>query len=185
MMSTMTLPATPEDDLALRVRAAARGDAAAQTYLYRRFLPWVHGLLIARFRPAVADELTQECFATAFQRLHQLREPAHFGAWIGAIARHQRHAGEDEHAIEAAELVRDATSNPEHHAEAMHMLAAIRALPAAYRDTLALRLVEGLSGPEIAALTGLDPGSVRVNLHRGMGKLRAALGLTSEESDDA
>lgn len=181
----MRLPATPEDDLAQRVRAAARGDAAAQAYLYRRFLPWVHGLLMARFRPAVADELTQECFATAFQRLHQLREPAHFGAWIGAIARHQRHAGEDEEALDAAEAVHDAASNPEHHAEALHMLAAIRALPPAYRDTLALRLVEGLSGPEIAELTGLDPGSVRVNLHRGMRKLRAALGLVAQESDDA
>jgi RNA polymerase sigma-70 factor (ECF subfamily) len=38
-----------------------------------------------------------------------------------------------------------------------------------------LRLVEGLSGPEIAARTGLSPGSVRVNLHRGMALLRDAL----------
>lgn len=181
----MTLQAVPDDDLARRVRSAARGDAAAQTWLYRRFLPWVHGLLIARFRPAIADELTQECFATAFQRLHQLREPAHFGAWIGTIARHQRHASEDEQTLDAADLVHDVASNPEHHAEALRMLAAIRALPPAYRETLVLRLVEGLSGPEIAELTGLDPGSVRVNLHRGMRKLRAALGLSSLESDDA
>jgi len=43
------------------------------------------------------------------------------------------------------------------------------------RETLILRLVEGLSGPEIAERTGLTPGSVRVNLHRGMQQLRERL----------
>ena len=54
-------------------------------------------------------------------------------------------------------------------------LEAIRALPEAYRETLMLRLVEGLSGPEIATRTGLTPASVRVNLHRGMKLLREKL----------
>jgi RNA polymerase sigma-70 factor (ECF subfamily) len=40
-----------------------------------------------------------------------------------------------------------------------------------------LRLVEGMTGPEISVRTGLTPGTVRVNLHRGMGLLRKALGL--------
>ena len=56
------------------------------------------------------------------------------------------------------------------------MLAAIRRLPEAYREPLILRLVEGMTGPEIAVRTGLTPGSVRVNLHRGMQMLRAQLG---------
>jgi RNA polymerase sigma-70 factor (ECF subfamily) len=38
-----------------------------------------------------------------------------------------------------------------------------------------MRFVEGLTGPEIAELTGLTPGSVRVNLHRGVEMLRARL----------
>jgi RNA polymerase sigma-70 factor (ECF subfamily) len=54
-------------------------------------------------------------------------------------------------------------------------MAAIRALPEAYRETLTMRLVEGMTGPEIAERTGLTHGSVRVNLHRGMLQLRAAL----------
>jgi len=53
--------------------------------------------------------------------------------------------------------------------------AAIRAMPEAYRETLMMRLVEGLSGAEISERTGLTPGSVRVNLHRGMQLLREAL----------
>ena len=60
-------------------------------------------------------------------------------------------------------------------ADAHAALDAIRALPEAYRETLMLRLVEGLSGPEIATRTGLTPASVRVNLHRGMKLLREKL----------
>jgi RNA polymerase sigma-70 factor, ECF subfamily len=48
-------------------------------------------------------------------------------------------------------------------------------LPECYRETLTLRLVEGMTGPEIAAQTGLTPDSVRVNLCRGMKLLRASL----------
>ena len=53
---------------------------------------------------------------------------------------------------------------------------AIRDLPEAYRETLVLRLVEGMSGDEIAARTGLTSASVRVNLHRGIKMLRERLG---------
>ena len=45
-------------------------------------------------------------------------------------------------------------------------------MPEAYRETLVLRLVEGMTGPEIADRTGLTPASVRVNLHRGLKQLR-------------
>ena len=56
-------------------------------------------------------------------------------------------------------------------------MAAIRSMPEAYRETLVLRLVEGMTGIEIAERTGLKPESVRVNLHRGMELLRKTLGV--------
>src|ERR1035438_5827691 len=59
--------------------------------------------------------------------------------------------------------------------DAFLVLRQIRGLPEAYRETLILRLVEGMTGPEIAAHTGLTPDSVRVNLCRGMKMLRALL----------
>ena len=49
-------------------------------------------------------------------------------------------------------------------------------MPDAYRETLVLRLVEGMTGPEIAERTGLTAGSVRVHLHRGLKLLRERLG---------
>ncbi len=54
-------------------------------------------------------------------------------------------------------------------------LAVLRTLPETYREPLMLRLVEGMTGPEIAARMGLTHGSVRVNLHRGMRMLREKL----------
>ena len=60
-------------------------------------------------------------------------------------------------------------------AKRMNILDCITRLPEAYREPLVLRLVEGLTGPEIAARTGLTHGSVRVNLTRGMTLLRPLL----------
>ncbi len=55
------------------------------------------------------------------------------------------------------------------------ILEVVMSLSETYRETLILRLVEGMTGPEIAARTGMTNGSVRVNLHRGMEQLRAKL----------
>jgi len=59
--------------------------------------------------------------------------------------------------------------------EAFAILDIVKALPEAYRDTLLMRLVEGMTGAEIAERSGLTPASVRVNLHRGMKLLRERL----------
>lgn len=58
------------------------------------------------------------------------------------------------------------------------VLASLREVPEAYREALALRLIAGLSGPRIALVMGMTHASVRVNLHRGMEKLREKLGST-------
>ena len=81
-----------------------------------------------------------------------------------------------------ADQIEDRAATSAEMAQAAAVLAAIRELPDAYRETLILRLVEGMTGPEIAARTGLTPGSVRVNLHRGMQQLREKLGASSVKS---
>jgi RNA polymerase sigma-70 factor, ECF subfamily len=158
------------------VRSARAGDESAFTRLYERYARVVHAALLARADPQEVEDLVQDVFLTAWKRLNDLRDPAAFGGWIAIIARNR---ATDARRRPAAfvELPSDleGPGAPGASAEASAALAAIRALPEAYRETLLLRLVEGLTGPEIAARTGLTPASVRVNLHRGMKMLREKL----------
>lgn len=162
------------------MREARGGAQHAFAQLYRRFLPLVHGILLGRHPPALVDELAQECFATAFARLAQLQEDGSFGAWVATIARRARPAVRAHEGDAALAFLADGATPPEDRLEAARALRAIASLPEAYREPLLLRLAEGLSGPEIAALTGMTHGSVRVNLHRGMARLRDALGLAQD-----
>ena len=158
------------------VLAARRGDVPAFEQLYARHAPLVRSILLGRLAAADADDALQEVFMTALTKLQSLREPAAFVGWVARIARNR---AEDlrRGAAETMQLDRDyaARSTQQESAEAARALAAIRELPEAYRQTLMLRFVEGMTGPEIAARTGLTHGSVRVNLHRGMQLLRSAL----------
>ena len=172
------LKSISNEDVAGWVLAAQQGSPDAFRQLHRHFVAVVHGVLLSRFRPTIAEELTQECFLLAFRRLKQLREPAKFGPWIVAIARRIDAVDERRHyRANEQEEIADQAASPEATIDAAKVLNAIGTLPQAYRETLILRLVEGMGGPEIAATTGLSPDSVRVNLHRGMKLLRAALGI--------
>ena len=173
-LSGVSPEATPSLEAQL-VAAARDGDRAAFGRLYDRFAPMVHGLLLARVPRGDVDDLLQDAFLQAMRRLGSLRSTEAFGPWLAAIARNRArdHWRRGEDAVELPEEL-PGSAHPE--GEAMTVLAAIRRLPEAYRETLVLRLVEGMTGPEIAERTGLTPGSVRVNLHRGMQMLREALG---------
>jgi RNA polymerase sigma-70 factor (ECF subfamily) len=166
-----------DDDL---VRAAAEGDRRAFGELYVRHARLVHGILLARVPPAEAEDLAQDVFVAALERLDGLRSAAAFRGWLIAIARNRAadyFRGTSPRAG-LASVERRASSGP--NVEAFLILDMIRSLPEAYRETLILRLVEGMTGPEIARETGLTPESVRVNLCRGMKMLRRALGTEKE-----
>jgi RNA polymerase sigma-70 factor (ECF subfamily) len=163
------------------VRAAAEGDRRAFGELYVRHARMVHAILLARVPPGEAEDLAQDVFLAALKRLGELRSAAAFRGWLMAIARNRaidyfREAGPRE-PLESVERRRAGGPN----VEAFMILDLIRSLPEAYRETLILRLVEGLTGPEIALQTGLTPESVRVNLCRGMKMLRRLLGGTEKE----
>lgn len=154
---------------------AQAGDRRAFDALYHRYARMVHGILLARVPWSQVEDLKQEVFLNAFQRLAHLRDAAAFGGWLAQIARNKAadfHRHEPSAPVELEPRHSVATPPPP---EALGVLAAIQALPEAYRETLVLRLLEGLNGPEIAAQTGLTPESVRVNLHRGMKMLREKL----------
>jgi RNA polymerase sigma-70 factor (ECF subfamily) len=164
----------PADHVAL-VLAAQQGDRAAFGVLYGAYGRMVHGLLLARVPRSDVDDLVQDVFLQALRRLASLREPAAFGGWLAMIARNQA-IDHLRRTPKSEELMDDIAGAPSHEHEALSVLRMIQALPEAYRETLVLRLVEGMTGPEIAERCGLTEGSVRVNLHRGMKLLRERLG---------
>lgn len=175
---------SPDDAL---VRAAQQGDRAAFGLLYARYSRLVHGILLVRVPFADVDDLVQDVFLQALPRLSSLREVSRFPGWLASIARnratdfHRSVKPNDEFNEESASAQIEQPAPSSNHsshssAEAHAVLDAIRSLPDAYREPLVLRLVEGMTGPEIAARTGLTHGSVRVNLHRGMLQLREILG---------
>ncbi|MEJ3744372.1 SigE family RNA polymerase sigma factor [Actinomycetes bacterium KLBMP 9797] len=71
------------------------------------------------------------------------------------------------------------------HADAVaaraHLDQVLAALPPRQRVTVVLRVIDGLSEAETAALMGCSPGTVKSNLARGLDKVRAALTTTVTE----
>jgi RNA polymerase sigma-70 factor, ECF subfamily len=158
------------------VRAVLDGDRDGFAQLYDLYAPLVHGILLARVPRAEVDDLVQDIFLHAYRKLHTLREPSAFGPWIAMIARN-RAIDFHRRSKETVEINDELRGSDTHDSKAAEILELIRNLPEAYRETLVLRLVEGMTGPEIAARTGLTAASVRVNLHRGMKLLRERLGF--------
>jgi RNA polymerase sigma-70 factor, ECF subfamily len=160
---------------ALLASAARNGNREAFGLLYHRYSRLVHGILLARVPRSEVDDLVQDVFLLALRRVETLRNTAAFGAWLSMIARNRAN---DYHrrSPETVDLPEEEIAGADlPTAEALAVLTVIRSLPEAYRETLVFRLVEGMTGPEIAVRTGLTPASVRVNLHRGMKLLRERL----------
>jgi RNA polymerase sigma-70 factor (ECF subfamily) len=158
------------------VRSVLAGDRDMFGRLYELYAPLVHGVLLARMPRSEVEDVVQDIFLHALRKLHTLRDANAFGPWIAMIARN-RAMDFHRRSRETVEVTDDLKSNDSSGAKAEEILAIIRTLPDAYRETLVLRLVEGMTGPEIAGRTGLTPASVRVNLHRGMKLLRTKLGF--------
>ncbi|MEJ7729709.1 MAG: sigma factor [Polyangiaceae bacterium] len=127
------------------VDAARRGDRRAFGRLFEEHAAMVHGILLARVPPRDAEDLLQDVFLAALQRLETLREAAAFGAWLASFAR-TRVVDFHRARRPTTELPDDLAHEDPAQSEAEEVLVVIRALPEAYRETLVLRLVEGMSG---------------------------------------
>jgi RNA polymerase sigma-70 factor (ECF subfamily) len=190
------------------VREAKEGKRAAFAELYDRYHRMVHAIVLSSVRTThETEDVVQDVFTKALRQLPRLEEPERFGGWLATIARRSAvdlhrarrrsptdalaksnpspsSSGSVEPDSERPDPFAMQANSPPPTSEAMEALRAIEALPEAYRETLMMRLVEGLSGPEIAALTGMTNDSVRVNLCRGMKLLRERLSGGSGVGDE-
>ena len=166
--------ADERDREAALVEQVRAGDREAFGRLYARYGRVVHGILLARVPYGEVDDLVQDVFMTALRKIDTLRDAGAFGPWVAMIARNRamdfhRRSRETTEVTEAVAQTRAVQR------ESLEVLNLIRQLPEAYREPMILRFVEGMTGPEIAERTGLQPASVRVNIHRGMKILREKL----------
>jgi RNA polymerase sigma-70 factor (ECF subfamily) len=160
------------------IRAAAAGDRDAFARLYSYYVRMVHAIVLSRIPRRDVDDLVQDVFISAYTRLRELRDPGAFGGWLATIARN-RATDYLRRAQDQVELPDEMPGGEAIEAETFAVLDVVRKLPEAYRETLLMRLVEGMTGTEISERSGLTPASVRVNLHRGMKLLRERLGARS------
>ncbi|MDR6938389.1 RNA polymerase sigma-70 factor, ECF subfamily [Luteibacter sp. UNC138MFCol5.1] len=177
------LPAASSDDET--VRAAVAGDRKAFEVLYRRHADRVYGavLRLAAFDHARAEDLTQEAFVRAWQKLEGFRFESSFGTWVYRLAVNvalmsirARNADpvtilDDEHLPDITDI-----DNPVRAFERDELEKAIAALPPRARAVLVLHDVEGWKHEEIATELSMAVGSSKAQLHRARGLLRRVLG---------
>src|ERR1700676_4032788 len=131
--------------LGATIRLVAAGDQDAFARLYADYVRLVHAILLGRVPRRDVDDLVQDVFVTAYARIGELRDPAAFGGWIAAIARN-RSTDHLRQSREQGALPDGLPGGDPIEAETFAVLEVIRKLPEAYRDTLLMRLVEGMSG---------------------------------------
>lgn len=160
---------------------AARGDAQAFRRLYDENVDRVHALARRMVGFDQADELTQDVFVRAWQKLHTFRGESRFSTWLHRLAvnlilsrrasmatQRQRFIGDDV-ALEQAE------SRPDGREHAKDLEGAISRLPEGARAIFVLHDIEGYRHEEIAGLLGVTTGTTKAQLHRARMLLRGHL----------
>jgi RNA polymerase sigma-70 factor (ECF subfamily) len=161
---------------------AAGGDARAFERLYRTHVGRVHGLARRMAGDDLADELTQETFVRAWQKLWSFRGESAFGTWLHRVAvnvilaRRAARAGERVRQAGGTEVIETATARPVALDLALDFETAIRRLPDGARQVFVLHDVEGYKHEEIAGLLGVTSGTSKAQLHRARMLLRGHLG---------
>lgn len=131
---------------------------------------------------ADAEDVTQEAFIKAFQKLHQFEGNVTFGAWLKRIvvnrcidflkARKQHFIELQEHSLSIAQ---DDDWEVDTEIEIEAVRAAIEALPDKYRFVVQLYLVEGYDHQEISEILDLRETTCRTRLMRGKNYLKELL----------
>lgn len=161
------------------VRLAIDGDIRAFERLYRAHVDRVYGLVRRMLGEELADEVTQDVFVRAWQKLDTFRGDAAFGTWLHRVAinvvlgrrrklaiRRERFLGDSSAALERMSGERRAdTQGPEFEA-------GLRSLPDGARSVFVLHDMEGYKHREIAEMMGVTVGTSKAQLHRARMAMR-------------
>lgn len=165
------------------VDRAVGGDTTAFEQLYRENSGRIYALCLRMTgKPAEAEELVQQSFIRAWEKLHTFRGEARFSTWMHRLAAnvvlsHRRsEMRRRARTVEQEDLsfhadVTDRTNR----STAVDLEEAIAALPEGARRVFVLYDIEGYRHDEIARLTGVASGTSKAQLHRARRLLREAL----------
>ncbi|HSO24753.1 MAG TPA: sigma-70 family RNA polymerase sigma factor [Chondromyces sp.] len=165
------------------VARAAAGDVGAFEELYRDHVGRSYALCLRMTGDAqLAEELVQESFVRAWQKLRSFRGESAFSTWlhrvtVNVVLAHLRGAGRREvgDGGAAAEDLAEPPAPTPNPAAAIDLERAIGTLPDGLRAVFVLHDVEGFKHREISRLTGIAVGTSKAQLHRARRLLRKAL----------
>ena len=165
----------------LDVSLASRGDAAAFERLYRGSVSRIHSLARRMVGEDVADDLTQEVFIRAWQKLGTFRGDASFGTWLHRLAvnlilsRRETLRRRESHRVFGDNILESTASRASTTGLRMDLERAVTKLPDGARQVFVLYDVEGYTHEEISGLVGISSGTSKSQLHRARKLLRELL----------
>jgi RNA polymerase sigma factor (sigma-70 family) len=158
--------------------AAQAGDAAAYRVLLEDVRRWLARYVARRLPPAVVDDAVQDALIAVHEKRHTYDPARPFEPWIAAIARYK--------CIDRLRTMQRSAETPlppelavRDHGDAITSALVLERLLSAFKAAQAevIRLVklQGLSVEEASARTGQSASLVKVNIHRGLGRLAKVL----------
>ena len=169
------------DAEAADVALAASGDARAFERLYRTHVPRVHSLVRRMLDADEADDVTQDVFVRAWQKLATFRGEAAFGTWlhrlaVNVILARRKVVGTERVRYDSAEGTLDELpGRHSHHESAVDFEEAVNRLPDGARQVFVLHDMEGYTHEEIGRMLGVVPGTSKSQLHHARMALREYL----------
>jgi RNA polymerase sigma-70 factor (ECF subfamily) len=179
-------PTRDGPDLGDYVADAAAGDVHAFEALYRLHVPKVHGLVRRMTAGQDADELTQDVFVRAWQKLATFRGGSSFGTWLHRLAvnvvieRFRTDAVRRKRLVEGDALFEQIPARQRSGDMVMDFETALATLPDGARRIFVLHDVQGYKHREIAVLLGISAGTSKAQLHRARMMLRRVFRPTAQ-----
>jgi RNA polymerase sigma factor (sigma-70 family) len=177
---------TATDDEAADVALAGEGDRDAFERLYRRHGSRIYGLARRMAGVEKADDLTQDVFVRAWEKLHTFRAESRFGTWlyrlaINLIVEDRRKGANAWRQVDDENAIGNIAVRPFNTQVAVDLAAAVDLLPPRARQVFLLHDVEGYKHHEIGKLVGIAVGTSKGQLHRARMSLRRYLRGEHEE----
>ena len=125
----------------------------------------------------LAEDLSQEAWIRAFEKLHLFRGDAAFGTWLYRLATNValnrlRRSARRRPVESAAELPRVSRAEDDVIVTRQVLSKALDQLPPGYRRVLVLHDVEGWTHRDIAEALGCAPGTSKSQLHKARARMR-------------